>query len=271
MNLLTPTQEAVLRYMLASRQYPHIRYYLSQNHIQISQEVDDLLDLAQGILRVDIDLVEKKAKDCQFPYLLKPRQLQQRVYYYTQHLELQLKNEEFGDYFRGLTPVLVDLLRLLIENDFMPELSKYMMPVVKDTPQGTPLYRGLQWYEKKVEQGHNRVKVTFRKYYGNRFNYDHYVSSSHLLKLIEDHSDNQALKTKANQMRQIEKYLRNIIAHEVVCVDEDLILRRVHMTPGQIHDLYRDLLRMAGLTDDRQWGILSQIDNKVKQDLKMTD
>ena len=268
---LTPCQKEIITYMLEDQDYDQIRLFLVKH---LKGQVDPILpviDLARSILIVDMDQVETLALQTNLNFLIKPTQIQRKVYFYTHHLNLQIKKREYADYFRGLTPVLVDILRLLVEHDFMPNLNEFMIPVIKNTPDDKPLYRGLQWFEKKIEGQNNMIKSTFKKYYGDRFNYDHYVSSSHLIKLIDDHSKNEDIKHKTNQMRLIEKYLRNLIAHEVVCVDEAWVQQRVNMTPLQVHELYMDLVHLAGLTNPRQWDVFEEIEQRVRHHLKLNN
>lgn len=274
-NLLTEMikqkHRPLVEYMLFDQDYPQLRNFLKEFYPQLSSKVAPWIDLAHNILLVDIEAVEDFAINHQLTYLIRPSKIQRKVYYFTHHLNLQMRKKEFADYFRGLTPVLVDIYRLAIEDDFMPDLNDYMMPTIKNTPDGRPLYRGLQWYEKKVEASNNKIKQTFNKYYGERFNYDHYVSSSHLIKLIDDHSTNQALKDKSQEMRLIEKYLRNIIAHEVICVNEAWIQQRMNMSSENVHQVYLDLVKLAGLDDSRQWKIFDIIHQKILDQLQLND
>ncbi len=263
-------QAELIHYLLQMQAYLPLETYIQDNFESKFAAVRPYLQLAQAILNVDIGRIEQLASTCNQQYLLKPTTIQQKVYFYSHYLNLQLRRQEYGDYFRGLTPVLVDVFRLLIENDFMPEINQYMTPVVKDTVDGKPLYRGLQWYQQKIEEKPNKVQETFDKYYGSRFNYDHYVSSTHLIKLIEDHSHKSKLKDLAMKLRYIEKYMRNIIAHEVITVDEDLIQTRVKMSMTDIHELYLETLVFAGLTDQRQWDAFEKLHEIIKQHLEIS-
>lgn len=264
-------QAELINYLIQIQAYQALEEYLGQTLKEPMNQVLDNIHLAQAILRVDIDQVEQLAVKCQQSYLLKPSAIQQKVYFYSHYLNLQLKQHEYGDYFRGLTPVLVDVFRLLIENDFMPEINHYMIPVVKDTVDGQPLYRGLQWYQPKIESSTNKIQSTFNKYYGEHFNYEHYVSSTHLIKLIDDYSNNERMKELAKQLRFIEKYMRNIIAHEVICVDDALVKTRVNLTIEEVQKIYLETLTYAGLTDQRQWDVFNQIHQTIRQALEISE
>lgn len=264
---LTDEHWHVINHMLTYKEYDLLEKYVTQTLKVQDPQLLQLVHIGQAILNVDLDRLQRLVGQTPYHKLTKISKVHQRVYFFTQYLQTQLMRQQYADYFRALTPVLVDLFRLIVAHDFFPQINDYMIPVVKNTVENKPLYRGLQWNQRKVEAGDNIIQQTFKKYYGQSFNYDHYVSSSHLIKLIDDHSHNQALKDKTTKIRYIEKYLRNIIAHEVVCVDEDWIHHRVDMTIVEIHQLYIDLLIEAGLTQAEQWQVFDHLEADIKQHL----
>lgn len=255
----------VLQHMLTYKEYDLLENYLRQSLDVQDSDVLQLIHIGQAILNVDLDRLSQLVAQTPYYKLTSVSKIHQRVYFFTHYLQTQLTRKQYADYFRALTPVLVDLFRLIVAHDFFEDINDFMVPVVKDTADGKPLYRGLQWHQRKVESTDNIIRQTFQRYYGDGFNYDHYVSSSHLLKLVEDHSANQDLKDKATRIRYIEKYLRNIIAHEVVCVDEAWIQHRVDMSIDDIHHLYIDLVKYAGLTQTYQWEIFDHLEMNIKK------
>src|SRR5699024_5318378 len=120
----------------------------------------------------------------------------------------------------------------------------------------------------KAEEVANKVTDTFTKYNGDRFNYNHYVISSHLLILIDDHCRNDEVTMKSISLTHIEKYVRNIVAHEVIYVSDELVERRTGMNVKQIHRLLQEALILAGLDDKRQWAILNEINKAIKNNIQ---
>ncbi|MGO4942319.1 hypothetical protein ACTQ5R_06710 [Ruoffia tabacinasalis] len=265
---ISKTQLALIDHMLEYNQYRPLLSYIKENTALNDSYLTHSIQLAQAFLDVNIREIEQLAPKVDRQYLLKPTFLERRVYSYAHYMNVQFERFEYMDYFRALSPLLVDLLRLIIEEDFMPELSQYIQPIVKETVEGKPVYRGLQWKQAKVEEEANKVAETFTKYYGDRFNYKHYVSSSHLLKLIDDHSRNDEVRAKAISLRHIEKYVRNIVAHEVIYVSDELVERRTGMNVKQIHRLLQEALILAGLDDKRQWAILNEINKAIKNNIQ---
>ncbi|XJS10495.1 hypothetical protein ACF3NG_10245 [Aerococcaceae bacterium WGS1372] len=255
----------LIEHMLRYSQYRPLLDYLTKETSIQHTHLQNSIQLAQAILDINIRQIEQLAPKLNRHYLLKPRFIERRVYSYVHYMNVQYEKREYMDYIRAISPLLVDLLRLIIEHDFMSDLNDYIEPTVKENVDGKPIYRGIQWKQTVVESHPNKVSQTFSKYYGDRFNYKHYVSSSHLIKLIDDHSQNEEVKAKAIMLRHIEKYLRNIVAHEVIHVNNELVERRTGMSMEQIHRLLQESLILAGLTDKRQWQIFNDINKTINK------
>ncbi|MGX7107236.1 hypothetical protein ACWOBE_05470 [Hutsoniella sourekii] len=248
----------ILTSLLDHQQYLLLDQLLASDYSP-SSKPRQLLQLAQAIINVDLTGQEALAESLGYSYLLQTAKLERRAYCYFHNMNGQIKRQEFADYFRGLTPMLVDVLRLVVEATFLPNLDYYLTPVIKNNSQDKPIYRGIQWDQEAIQEDGQLIERTWRRYYGLRFNYDHYLSSSHLLKLIDDHCQDQEIRHAATAMRQIEKHVRNLVAHEVVYVDREWVKDRSGHSISQIHRLLVHLMHLADLKDQGHWEILETI------------
>ncbi|WP_051221049.1 hypothetical protein [Eremococcus coleocola] len=223
--------------------------------------------LGQALVQGNLAVIDKLAQELDQDQLLRPEALEQATYAAYRALQIQLKRQEYGDYFRALTPILVNIFRLIFEKRVMPQLDQFIEPIKKEDIDGRHLYRGLQWKQSRVEASDNIVNQTFHRYYGDHFNYDQYLSSSHLLKLITDHSQDKDLVAKATRMRAVEKYVRNLSAHEVVFVDQAWVKERGQLSLEEINHLLGELMTLADLKDQDQLNALSKINKEIKQGL----
>ncbi|MBS4457037.1 hypothetical protein [Tuanshanicoccus lijuaniae] len=262
---LSPIQYAQLKKLLQYHDYVAISRDIQQEKLSLDSRFMLCLELAQAIMMVNIPKVNELSKRIGTDAFVADSLSKQKSYCYLQAMTIKLIRREYSDYLRGLTPLLVDVLRVLIEHDFLPTLSQYMEPVEKETEQGDKLYRGIQWSKEKIEADDNLIRRAWQKYYGDYFNYDHYVSSSHLIKLIETYSKNSQIIELTATIRQIEKYLRNLVAHEVVYVDEAFFQARIGYSPQQVHQLLIQLFNVAGMTDDKQLYSIKGLNNTLNQ------
>ncbi|MBG9982883.1 hypothetical protein HZY86_07185 [Aerococcaceae bacterium DSM 111020] len=262
--------DELIMHMLDYREYLPLQSYL-QSSSTMTPHLKLLTQLGDAILHCDIETVNPLAESLDILHLTHISRLKQRAYFYYQGMQLNFLRHEYGDYFRALSPFLVDVLRLIIERHIIPQLNEFMIPIVKENAEENRIYRGLQWKQSRVEQSNNIINQTFKKYYGERFNYDHYVSSSHLVKIIEDHSKDQKLKQLIANVRHVEKYVRNIAAHEVVYVDNAFVTQRSGLTLNDVQLCVQELMHNADLTDQAVINILTEINQRILQALKMND
>lgn len=260
-------QLILLEHMLSHRQFKAFKKYIKQHKQWYTSRLVKLLSLAYAYLHTDLETIEDLATQLHFQHLNDPSFLERRVYSYTQSLAIKLHQHEYDDYLRALTPLLVDIMRLILQTTVLPDLDRYLIKVYKNSPDGKSLYRGLQWNQTQIESHGNIISQTWQNYYGDYFSYSHYVSSSHLLKIIVNHVPDPKIVKAAEEIRQIEKYGRNLIAHELVYVDEKWLEYRVGYSGLEIHNLLMELTQYAGLSDKRQWETLTLIEAEVEEEL----
>lgn len=260
--------QTLVNHMIEYKQYNLLSDYLYEQGAEQWSHPIILAQLAQSYLELNIDNIRDIALHLNRHYLLTPSDIQLRTYSYVHYMNLLHDQGRWMDYFRALSPLLVDLFRLIAEADFLPNIDYYIEPVVKTEPENRQIYKGLHWIQTKIESHSNIIQSTWRKYYGDRFNYSHYVSSSHLIKLIRDHSQQTEVVEKASVIRQVEKDIRNIVAHEAIYVSPELVYRRSELTTDEIHRLIHDLCQLAQLNDSRQIGILNNIDEEIRSYLR---
>lgn len=228
------------------------------------KEVSIPTALAVAIGQGDLDGVALHAQSLGIDYLLEGTYLERKIYLGYQVLAKQLLQKEYGDYLRSLTPFMVDLFRQVAKREVMVDLDDYMRSIKKESKAGKSLYRGLQWNQEMIEKNENKIVKTWEKYYGNHFNYDQYISSSHLIKLIVDFGEDQELIEACQKLRQVEKYLRNLAAHEQIQVDERYFLDRMGLTPVQVHGIIYRIMSLIGLNDQRRLEVFRYLQSMIQ-------
>lgn len=223
--------------------------------------------LAVALGRGDLDGLKPYAQALSMDYLLEGTLLERKIYLGYQVLAKQLLQEEYGDYLRSLTPFMVDLFRQVAIQEVMSNLDDYIKPIKKEAEGGSSIYRGLQWNQERVEAKPNKIAHTWAFYYGKGFNYDQYISSSHLIKLISQYAKNDSLLDACQKLRQVEKYLRNLAAHEQVRVDRQYFQDRMGLTPIQVQGIIHQIMKMIGLNDPRWLEIFRNLQVIIQDEL----
>lgn len=260
--------ESFVQFLLNQHEYRLLDKYLSQRDNLTSSQLNHYLQLAIAILATDTSTVNDLLAEIEDKENLSIPRHNQALHYYMYGMKIKFQREEYGDYFRALTPALVDILRLIIERHMIPNLSNFIEPTYKETDSGELIYKGQVWSKEKIESSRNKVRQTWNRYYGDRFNYKHYISSSHLVKLIADYSHDDQLVDTVNQIRQVEKNLRNILAHEVIYASQRWIESRVNVSLQEVQIMLKRLLKYAGLEDVSQRRLLEQLNQRILNEYK---
>lgn len=262
---ISKDQQLLINHMVDFRQYSVLEKYLKNKTNIYNEKLGRLIQLGQAYLSVNVEEIIEIAPKVDRDFLIKTDDLALRTYAYAHYMNHQFESKEYMDYFRGLSPLLVDLFRLVIQEDINLDINEYIEPVIQTLDDGRHLYKGLHWREETIESHSNIIAETWKKYYGDRFNYSHYVSSSHLMKLIDEYGKDRETIELCNHLRLVEKQVRNIVAHEAIYVSEKIVYNRSQFTIEEIHEKIQRVCLKAGLQDKRHWAILNELDKDIKE------
>lgn len=128
------------------------------------------------------------------------------------NLQIKVQKEEYVDFIRGITPVLVDLFQIALKESGGLNYRQY----VKINKQGVE-----KWDINKLETNPRLLQV-FRNNFGLNFKSTP-VYSSNLLPCIEEYSNNEELINLSKRLREFEENVRNMAAHKIVSVTREWI------------------------------------------------
>ncbi len=155
-------------------------------------------------------------------------------------LQVKLKQEEYGDFIRAITPLLWDLYERILAKYTDVRLKQYC-ELTKEKAwrwkqyglEGTEILEAL---EEKLDE-ENSVR---------RFRYGD-VSSYHLYKLIWHYAQDRQVAELVKDLRNVESKVRNIAAHQIVSITDDVIQQKTGFTGDQIMKKIRKAVVCAGL------------------------
>ena len=152
-------------------------------------------------------------------------------------LGLQIKQQrgDLVDFIRGITPVIVDILELILKekcrinlNDFCEKNSKGIVCTNRQ----------------KLEDNFPNLLIFLDELYDEPI--QNRPLSSHLLVNILDYKcDEIQLKNMAIELREIEQGVRNTAAHEIVSVTEEFLTSKVNKNSAQILKLMKQLIQQG--------------------------
>ncbi|WP_461880644.1 type III-A CRISPR-associated CARF protein Csm6, partial [Fusicatenibacter sp.] len=212
---------------------------------ELTKRYKDLLTMAYGRTQLDFkkvdQMIQKTGVQC-----LPVRSSSERKYFeYALNIELRLKKEEYVDFVRSITPLIVDLFEIILKKECKIDINKYCT-VKKKNGKRT-------WSEEKLEG--TKIGKTMESYFmgqNQRFKGGD-ISSIHLKVLIETFSADEHLKRLVNDVRSVETNIRNLAAHEIVSVTEETILALTGFGSEKIMAMIKELFHYTGISVRKEY------------------
>jgi CRISPR type III-A/MTUBE-associated protein Csm6 len=176
------------------------------------------LEMAAARLMLDFSKVDSK-------YLPIRSSNSIKYFEYALCLKIKLAKKEYADFIRAITPLIADLFELILKQECHIDINEY-----SSTSRGVR-----KWSPSKLAQ--TSVEEILEHHYTD-FHYGP-IYSDHLKVLIENTSNKSNLIELIQRLRQVEEKLRNMTAHEIVCVTEDTILQ---LTGFSVTQIMKDLI-----------------------------
>lgn len=220
----------------------------------LREESAAMLELATERVKLNQSRVNQLDSKFQFKMLPVRAGNKQKIFEYALALQVKLKREEYADFVRGITPISDDLLEIILKDKCGIVLEDYTVE-----KKG-----GLAWSNKKL-QGTEIRKILDREFNGFHTGM---VASVHFHKLIQNLSTDEVLKTKIDQLVNVEKEVRNVAAHEIVSVTPEWIRQKTGVGPKEIMGIIRFLCVQAGIGAKKEdWYSYEQMNQKILEEL----
>ena len=186
-----------------------------------------------GMYRLELDrtMVDKLLTG-QNDFSLPIRTDNERKYYeYALSVQTKLRKEEYADYIRSLTPLIVGLFELVINHEFQIDIEQYCSSNgrwSRSALAGTEL---LSVLESTSSDG---------------FKYG-FVYSVHLKNIITYYSNDPVLTEITNNLRSVEENVRNLAAHTITAITKDIIIKKTGFQPTKIMADIKRLFNYTGI------------------------
>lgn len=220
----------------------HLQAYHYAAALEVAKSLPDgatknyieLLEMAQARNLLDYKRAEqiafKYGMDC-FP--MKSGN-EKKYFEYAMNLEIKLRRKEYVDFIRGITPLVVDLLELILKADTGIRINDYVSVNGK----------GIRKWDRGKLAGTN-VLAALQKQFPD-FKYGD-IYSIHLKAVIDELSAHAEVKKLVGDLRSVEENIRNIAAHEIISVTEDTIRRKTGFSSKAIMNQLKMAICYGGI------------------------
>lgn len=199
----------------------------------ISDDALRLIEAAASRLRLDRNTCDKlMAKDSYDIFPFKERE-ECKIAEYTILQYIKLQKDEYIDFVRGLTPLLFALVIRIIEKTCNYNLDDI---TYLDTEMQKKGIYTRKW--KPAAETDSRISNAGIEAYRNRF-----ITNDQFVRLLETISGDKELLKLVNELRTIERDLRNPVAHNITSVSPSVI-KELTTKPGNKGYGANDIMNM---------------------------
>lgn len=211
-NFINQTKKAMIKELILKYDYVGAKALADTMADSLEDKFKDLLNGACKRYSLDYNNAKIIFKKYNYKLLAVEQSNLAAVVEYFLILDLKVRKEEYGDFLRGITPLMADIFEMILSNSCGFKLDDY----TKFNKKG-----GFRiWDKYKLEQNSEIINCLNERY--GKFE-PSFIKSDNLLAIIETLSDNGKLKSLCNDLRKIEENLRNKTAHEITMVTDEVI------------------------------------------------
>lgn len=229
----------------------------------ISKEAYSMLRIAAARVRLNRNEISRLEKDVSYHVFPIKEGNKQKIFEYALVLQIKLIKQEYADFIRGITPLIVDLL----ENILKKEYNIFIDDFCSTDKNGIR-----RWNIQKLEKA-GLLHVLNAGYNGGFKGGNIY--SDHLMKLIQYKNKKATenggqydvdLNNHLDKISVVEQKIRNTTAHEIVSVTEDWIKKETGQSVQAIFDSIKYLVRKSGIhAKEEDWQSYNRMNNRIHE------
>lgn len=222
---------------------------------KISEDAYMLLQAADARVKLDERRVAKLLQGKKYNLFPIKESDKKKVFEYALVLQRELEREEYANFIRGVTPIVMDLLESILKKQCGIKLDDFCRSDKKGV---------LAWNEDKLKK--NGLWDILNAAYKNAF-HGGVVYAGHINVIIQEKCTDMAIKQRAEEIVTVEHQVRNVAAHEIVSVSDEWFRKKTGKSAREIFNIIKYLAGMAGIrAKEEDWRSYDAM-NRLIQDL----
>lgn len=184
-----------------------------------------------------------------------PENRRKVLFEYTLVLDLKVRRGEYADFIRGITPLGIDLLEMVLEQYCDTQIEQYYYYDANNTK---------KWNRRRLEG--TDVLETLREAYA-QFRYD-VVYSAHLNVIVQKRCTDRVMAQRIQDFVEIEHSVRNIAAHNIVSVTDEWIRQRTGKSVSEILWMIKDICERVRINVRKEnWDSYDAMNKLIEKEL----
>ncbi|MCI8337300.1 MAG: CRISPR-associated protein Csm6 [Lachnospiraceae bacterium] len=260
-NLLTLWKVNIIKKHLRAYDYSAAYHVAKEMEGRLSEECVLYLEQALERMRLNSSKVNRIAKQTGYQPMPVTKDEDRILVEFILNLQVKEKRGTYDDFFRGITPAILDLLERALKYRCRVDINQFC---------SSHLDNVCRWDKKKLA-GSEALDILDDAYGGKGRFRPGPIYSAHLRHLILGLSDEEKLKKQAEDLRQVEEKVRNTAAHTMTPITQDLVKRWTKYTTGEILQMMKNFTRFAGIKEMDSGEIWNSYDKMNEQICKVLE
>lgn len=227
-------QEEIIKRLVYSYDYEAAKEIAAALPAESTAAYLPIIDLACARMRLDfpaVNVLDKKTGGNLVPMKTGNKQ---KYFEYALNMDIKRKKREYTDFVRAITPLIVDLFTLILRRECGID--------IQNCCKGRPP----KWDEAKLKKNYPTIDKLLHDNFKRDFRYGNIYSSA-LVCIIKKYSQNQKLTALADNLRNIEKNVRNLAAHEIVSLSDEAIKNMTGFNSEDIMKMLKTAFKYTGI------------------------
>jgi CRISPR type III-A/MTUBE-associated protein Csm6 len=256
-NLMSLLKRDMIIKHVEAYDYPAALTVAGEIRDDISDNTYKMLEIATERVKLNRNKINKLIKEISYDLFPIKDGDKQKIFEYALVLQIKLKKEEYADFVRGITPIVVDLLEMILEKQCNIKVTDYCTINSKT--------KIMSWNKTKLENA--GLMELLDEQYADKGGFKiGPVYSNSLATLIHCKCTDTALLQKVDEISQTESAVRNIAAHEIVSVTDEWFKTKAGKSANDIFANLRFLMARAGINaTEEQWNSYDKMNDEIKR------
>jgi CRISPR type III-A/MTUBE-associated protein Csm6 len=182
-----------------------------------------------------------------------------QLFEYILGLQIRVKQKNYVDFIRGLTPVVLDLFEMCLKNELEIDIHTCCKKQLRHGHQ----VECLSIEKMEASQQGKNILSALNKRWNNKMREEPY-NSMHIYCIFDEYAEDREFVQELEKIRNVESRVRNFAAHEITSVTDEWIKTQVHMTSEEIMKLLKHILRRSGINIKKEyWNSYDEMNKQI--------
>lgn len=250
-------QKELLVNLIKSSDYEAAYDLVNSYKYRIDKNVIDLIKFSLDRYNLDTKEILKSPNKSLLPYL---DEEQAKIFEYGLWLKVKIEKREILDFVRGINPFLYEICKYTLNNICKINILKYCHENKKNGVMY--LTRQLMDTDRQGEELLNILDSEFSKY-KNRF-----LSEKQMLTILYAKLDDDSeLQLSLERLDSLRKKIRNIASHQITCVREEDIIKKLGKSVDDYVNIIRIVLACLNFDTSKYWDSYNLMNEKIIEEI----